>query len=132
MNKFFLMGRITKDLEINQTSSHKQYLRFSVAVNRRKKEETDFFNCLAWEKQAEFIQKYFVKGSQISIVGRLQNGSYEKNGTKFYTTDVIVEEIYFCGKYEGKNNNTSNNANNNYNDGSNGFYVPEGEDTLPF
>lgn len=99
MNKVILMGRITKDIEIKQTGEH-SYTRFTVAVNRRKKDDgADFINCVAWNKTAEFIGKYFGKGSMIAVVGELRTGSYEKSdGSKTYTTEVVVSETFFTGE----------------------------------
>lgn len=101
MNKAILQGRLTKDVEMRYTQAAEPLAiaSFSLAVNRRfKKDEADFINCKAFGKTAEFLGKYFSKGSQISVVGRIQTGSYEnKEGNKVYTTDVVVEEAYFCG-----------------------------------
>lgn len=80
-----------------------------VTVNRKYKkdgeQETDFINCVSFGKQAEFIEKYFKKGQQIAICGRIQTGSYtDNNGNKKYTFDVVTEEVEFCGgKAEEKN-----------------------------
>lgn len=79
--------------------------RFSLAVNRRFKRQgepdADFFNCTAFGKTGEFVEKYMKKGGQFGIVGRLQNRSWEdQNGQKRYATDIIVEEIYFAGGKE--------------------------------
>lgn len=101
MNKIILTGNLTKAPELKYTQSGKAYLRVSIAVSR-KKEETDFFELVAWEKTAEFISKYFVKGSRIIIEGRLQNNNYtDTKGIKHYGVDVIVENVEFGG---GKRN----------------------------
>ena len=126
MNKVFLQGRITKDLTLQTTNSQKSYLKFSVAVNRRKKDESDFFNCIAWEKQAEFINNWFGKGAQITIVGRLLTGSYESNEKKVYTTEVAIEEIFFCGKYEKGSPGQQNQQQNQY------AGAPDENEELPF
>lgn len=103
MNKVSLLGRICNDLELKETGENK-YIRFSLAVNRRYenedgKRDADFISCVAWNGSAETIQKYFKKGSQIGINGRIQTGSYDKeDGTKAYTTDVIVEDFDFVDK----------------------------------
>ena len=98
INQVILLGRICNDIELKQTQNNKSYTRFSLAVNRKGKDKsTDFISCLAWEKTAEFIQKYMKKGSQICISGRLQTGKYEDKDAKMvYTTDVIVEEVDFA------------------------------------
>ena len=103
MNKVELLGRICHDLELKEAGENK-YTRFNLAVNRRYAKEdgtreADFISVIAWNKGAETIVKHFKKGHQIGIVGRLQTGSYEKeDGTKAYTTDVIVEEFDFVEK----------------------------------
>lgn len=95
MNKTILIGRLTKDPEVRQ-SGETSIGRFTVAVDRRmKKDEADFISCVAFGKTAEFVEKYFQKGSKIGITGRIQTGSYEKDGHKVYTTDVIAEEVEF-------------------------------------
>lgn len=102
MNKVELIGRITRDLEV-RTGGSTSILNFNVAVQRKFKDKdgkytADFINCVAFGKQAEFIAKYFKKGSQIAIVGRINTGSYtNKDGKTVYTTDVAVEEADFVG-----------------------------------
>lgn len=102
------MGRLTADPELRQTQSGIASCRFTVAVNRRFKNdkgeyEADFITCIAWRQAAEFTAKYFRKGSMICIDGTLRTGSYkDKNhpDVTHYTTDVLVENAEFCG---GKN-----------------------------
>ena len=99
MNRIVLLGRLTKDPELRITPSGVSVTSFTIAVNRRfKKDETDFISCVAWRQTAEFITKYFAKGSMIAVVGSLQTGSYEKDGQKHFTTDVNVDEAYFTGE----------------------------------
>ncbi len=103
MNKVILLGRLTKAPEIrySQTTNTKIAL-FSLAVNRRfakqgEERETDFINIVAYSKLADFSEKYLSQGTQVNVVGRLQNRSYEdKNGTKKYISEIIAEEIYFA------------------------------------
>ena len=102
MNKVILMGRLTRDPELRQTTSGIQVCSFSVAVNRRFAKEgqqsADFINCTAWRQQAEFICKYFHQGSMIALVGSLQSRSWEnQEGKRQYSTDVVVDEVYFTG-----------------------------------
>lgn len=103
MNKVILMGRLTRDPEVRYSQGENQtaIARYSLAVNRRFKREgdpeADFINCVAFGKQAEFAEKYFKKGTKMTITGRIQTGSYtNKDGVKVYTTDVIVEEQEFA------------------------------------
>ena len=92
MNNVQLIGRITKDIELKQTQGGKSYCNFSLAVARDfSKEETDFINCVAWEKKAEAIEKYVKKGHKFGIIGRIQ---IDKKDNAYYTK-VIVEKIYF-------------------------------------
>ena len=102
MNKVIIMGRLTRDPEMRQTPSGVTVCRFSIAVNRRFAKEggqnADFINCTAWRQTADFICKYFQKGSMISVVGNLQSRSWEnQEGKKQYATDVVVDEVYFTG-----------------------------------
>lgn len=102
MNKIVLMGRLTKDPETRYTqTTNKMVVNFTLAVNRRMENETDFIDCIAWGKTAEFISKYFSKGNQIATIGRLQKRSYtNKENKNVYITEVVVEEAYFTGKKE--------------------------------
>lgn len=105
MNKVILIGRFTRDPEVRYTDGGTSIARFSLAVDRRYKQEggqdADFPNCVAFGKTGEFIEKYFSKGMKIEVYGRIQTGSYTNNdGQKVYTTDVVVEEAYFV---ESKN-----------------------------
>ena len=127
MNKVFLIGRITKDLELKTTPSGVSTTTFSVAVNRNFKNkegviEADFFNIVAWRRQAENVSKYCTKGSQICVEGRLQSRSYDaQDGTKRYVTEVIADNIEFLGtKKESQNGDsyTRNTPNNSFVDDS--------------
>ena len=99
MNKVILIGRLTKDPEIRYTQTSKAVANFTIAVSRRfKKDEADFINCVAWEKTAEFISKYFSKGGMIAVVGSIQTRTWEDNeGKKRYITEVIADQAYFTG-----------------------------------
>lgn len=102
MNKVVLKGRLTKDPEVRTANTAKgetmTIARYTLAVNRRVKDEADFISCVAFGKSGEFAEKYLKKGQEILVSGRIQTGSYEnKDGQKVYTTDVVVEEHYFCG-----------------------------------
>ena len=98
MNSVVLVGRLTRDVDLRYTNNGIAVGRFSLAVDRFGKDKgTDFINCVAFDKRAEVLQKYTHKGSKISLIGRIQTGSYtNKDGQKVYTTDVIVNEIEFC------------------------------------
>ena len=96
MNKIILMGRLTMEPEMFGQKS--KVARFTLAVDRSYGEdETDFFNCVSFGKQAEFVEKYLKKGTKILLTGRLQNNSYEdKQGNKVTSTQIITEEVEFC------------------------------------
>ena len=102
MNKVSLVGRLTRDPEVrySQGQNSTAVARFTLAVDRRFKREgeanADFINCIAFGKTAEFIEKYFFKGMRLGGSGRIQTGSYTKqDGTKVYTTDVVLDEVEF-------------------------------------
>lgn len=110
MNKIFLKGRLTKDPELKQINDTMSVTRFSIAVSRKVKageeKKTDFVNIVAWNKQGEFINQYFKKGQEILIIGRLEANSYEKDGVKKTSIDVVTEDVEFVGskKTEQKEN----------------------------
>ena len=101
MNKVELIGRLTVNPELKYTESGKAYTRFTLAVNRKFKKneeakDADFIPIVAWEKRAEIICQYVLKGNRLGIVGRIQTGTYDKpDGSKGYTYDVIVEDLEF-------------------------------------
>ena len=100
MNHVSLVGRLTADPQIKQTSAGISTATFTVAVdkkyNKDKEREADFIRCKAWRGTAEFISKYFFKGQKIGILGRIETGSYTDNdGKKVYTTEVIAEDVEF-------------------------------------
>ena len=107
MNKVILMGRLTRDPEVrySQGASQTTVARFSVAVNRRFKREgepeADFFNCTAFGKQAEFVERYLHKGTKVVLSGRVQNDNYtNKDGQMVYSVQIMVDDIEFA---ESKN-----------------------------
>lgn len=117
MNKAILTGRLTKDPEHRTTPNGVSVATFTVAVNRRYKDEegkypADFINCIAWRATADFISKYFQKGSGIGIVGSIQTRSYDdKNGNRRYVTEVVAEEVEFAGSKKSENKEASYDTN---------------------
>lgn len=114
MNKVILMGRLTRDPEVRYSQGQNQsaVARFSIAVDRRFKREgdpnADFFNCTAFGKQAEFVERYLTKGIKIVIVGRIQNNNYtNKDGQMVYGTAIMVDEMEFA---ESKFSNSNGDA----------------------
>ena len=151
MNKVILMGRLTRDPEVrySQGASQTAVGRFSIAVDRRFKREgepdADFFNCTAFGKQAEFVERYLHKGTKIVVSGRIQNDNYtNKDGQTVYSVRVMVEEIEFAesknaqGSNDGGYNNggyAGNRGNAPAPGGADGGFmnIPEGiEEDLPF
>ena len=121
MNKVILLGRLTKDPEVRYTQTNNIIVAsFSLAVNRRfvkegEERQADFINIVAWDKTAEFCSKYFKKGQQVAVVGRIQTRNYDDNkGQKHYVTEVVAEEVYFGdSKKEGKEEDTTKEVENN-------------------
>ena len=109
MNKAILMGRLTRDPEIRYTQTNNTMVAsFSLAINRRfarqgEERQADFINVVAWSKTGEFCSKYFKKGQQVGIIGRIQTRNWEDDqGQKHYVTEVVAEEAYFAdSKREG-------------------------------
>lgn len=103
MNKVILMGRLTSAPEVRWTAGEKStcLARYDLAVQRRFKRDgepdADFIQCVAFGKTGEFAEKYLSKGKQIAVVGRIQTGTYEKDGQKRHSFSVVVEEHYFTG-----------------------------------
>lgn len=135
MNKVILIGRLTKEPELRYTTGNNTAVcSFTLAVDKRfqkqgEEKKADFINCQAWEKNAEFIAKYFQKGSKISVVGRIQTRTWDDTeGKKHYVTEVVVEESYFVEskKGEGAPSKSQNS------DSTDGFYPIEDDDELPF
>lgn len=101
MNKVYLIGNLTRDPELSETSSGVSFCRFAIAVNRTfvnadGNRDADFFNITVWRNQAENCGKFLKKGSKVAIVGSLQNRTYEdKEGVKRTVTDIVANEIEF-------------------------------------
>ena len=120
MNKVCLVGRLTAKPELRYTNSNVAYTRFTVAVNRtfsnsQGQREADFINVIVWRRAAENVANYLDKGSQVSIDGRIQTGSYtDKDGNKKYTTDVVADNVQFLDSK--KQNSTSNETPYDYQD----------------
>lgn len=105
MNIVALIGNLTKDVELRYTTDQKPIARFSIAVNDGygEKQKTSFINIVVFGKQAENADKYLSKGDKVAIHGRIQTGSYEKDGRTIYTTDIIAERIEFLTKKQSPN-----------------------------
>ena len=96
MNSVTLIGRTTKDIELRKTPNGKFTCSFTLAVNRRNKDDgADFITCVAWSKTAELLERYVKKGHRIAVSGRINTRSYESHGNTVYVTEVIADEIEF-------------------------------------
>jgi single-strand DNA-binding protein len=138
MNKVILMGRLTKDPELRYTSANNTAVcSFTLAVDRRftkqgEERQADFIPIIAWSKQAEFCSKYFQKGSQMSVVGRIQTRNWDDTeGKRHYATEVVCEEVYFTGskRAEGASTKAPGGSDS---DQVDGFYPIDNDDELPF
>ena len=125
MNKVILMGRLTRDPEVrySQGASQTAVARFSIAVDRRFKREgepdADFFNCTAFGKQAEFIERYMHKGTKVVLSGRIQNDNYtNKDGQMVYSVRIMVDEVEFA---ESKNASGDNGFGGGFGNNNGGF-----------
>jgi len=145
MNKTILMGRLTRDPDVrySQTDSNMAIARFSLAVDRRFKKQgdtvtADFFNCTAFGKQGEFVEKYLKQGTKIVVTGRIQNDNYtNKEGQKVYSVQIMVEEIEFAESKASSQSNSGNEGSTPPQMGepdADGFMnIPDGIDnSLPF
>lgn len=145
MNKVILMGRLTRDPEVrySQNDSNMATARFSLAVDRRYKKQgdettADFFNCTAFGKQGEFVEKYLKKGTKVVVTGRIQNDNYtNKEGQKVYSVQIMVEEIEFAESKASSQSNAGNDGSAQPQMGApdaDGFMnIPDGIDnSLPF
>jgi len=115
MNKVILMGRLTRDPELKQTNSGVSLCNFTLAVDRSYKDrdgnkQTDFINCIAWRKTAEFTSKYFQKGDRMAVIGSWENRSWEDNeGNKKYVSECIVDEAHFADNKSSQNKTNDGN-----------------------
>lgn len=97
MNQVTLIGRLTKAAEMSYTQSNTAVAKFTLAVDRMKKGEADFIRITAFGKTAEIVDRYTDKGRQLAIQGKINTGSYEKDGQKVFTTDVIADRVELIG-----------------------------------
>ena len=142
MNKVILMGRLTRDPEVRypQSEDGSTVAHFSLAVDRRFKRagdaEADFFNCTAFGRQAEFVEKYLRRGTKMVVTGRIQNNNYtNRDGQKVYSVQIIVEELEFAeSKAASANNNDAGPAPTPAPEVGDGFMnIPDGiDEELPF
>lgn len=136
MNKAFLIGNLTKDPELRTTSSGISVCTFSIAVNRKFANaqgvrEADFFNVVAWRGTADNCAKFLSKGKKVSIVGTIQNRSYDaQDGTKRYVTEIIADDVEFLSSASSGNTGGASSYQDAPPPATSGF--PLGDDELPF
>ena len=138
MNKVCLIGRLTKDPEIRYTQTNNTLIAsFNLAVNRRfvnegEERQADFIPIVAWAKTGEFCSKYFKKGQQVGIIGRIQTRNWDdEQGVKHYATEVIAEEVYFADSKKDGNDVFDTYGSAFVGDGKSDFEVSSTDD-LPF
>lgn len=144
MNNVILMGRLTKDVELRYTQSGMASARFNIAVDKNlskeKKQEmqskgqqtADFINCVAWGKTAENIEKYTDKGLRILVHGSIQTGSYDKDGHRVFTTDVLVNNFEFIDFKESNNNQYAEQQHTTDDSGYSYDFDPTEDKRIPF
>lgn len=138
MNSVQLVGRLTADPKTYNANSGGVIVSFTVACDRRFKQEgqpdADFISCKAFGKTGEFVEKYFKKGMKIGLVGRIQTGSYEKDGTRIYTTEVIAENVEFVESKNSGGDQQNQHKSATHASAGDGFaIIPDGiDEELPF
>ncbi len=141
LNKAILMGRLTRDPEVRTTTSGVSVARFSLAIDRRfqrqgEERQTDFINVVCFNRTADFVRQYFVKGQMMCVVGSIQTRSWDgQDGKKNYATEVIAEEVSFCGSKKESAVSGANATSNNYAPAENsndGFMPIDDDESLPF
>jgi single-strand DNA-binding protein len=139
MNCVNLIGRLTKDSELSFTAgSGVAVLKYSVAVDRDYKgkdgqKEADFINCIMFNKAAEGLAQYLTKGKLIGVTGAIRTGSYDaKDGTKRYTTDIVVSQVKFLDSKKSGENNQSSGNNEGLPEGMGEGITPVDGEDIPF
>ena len=148
-NKVILGGRLTADPELKTTQSGIAVVSFSIAVNRRytkssaQQSETDFFNVTAWRQTAEFVSRYFKKGSSICVVGTIQNNKWtDQQGATRYRTDIVADEVMFVDSRSESGSSFGGDDSDTFGGSTPSFSTPSGitpkfeeiktDDDLPF
>ena len=130
INKAILMGRLTRDPELRHTGTGTPVCSFSIAIDNGYGEnrQTDFINCVAWSKTAEFVSNYFSKGKMIIVIGRISTRSWEdKDGKKMYATEVVASDVSF-----GESKNANNQAGGSTKPDDDFVPLNEDDDDLPW
>lgn len=137
INRVVLVGRLTKDIELRYTPNGIAVGRFTLAVNRTfsnqsGEREADFISCVVWRKQAENAANYLKKGHLAGVEGRIQTGSYEKDGKRVYTTEIMVDSIQFLEPKKKEENSGYNSPPPQYSYEGYGDAPQVTDDQLPF
>ncbi len=141
MNKVILLGRLTGDVDARYSADSTCIAKYTLAVDRKYKKDSadtqtaDFIRCVAFDKNGEFAEKYFRKGTKIAVVGRIQTGSYkDKEGKTVYTTDVVIEEQNFAESKSASDSSAQSRPEPSAKADSDGFMnIPDGlQEELPF
>ena len=140
LNVVAIMGRLAADPQMRQTQSGKSVASFRVAVDRGRKDangqnQTDWLDVVAWDKTADFVSRYFPKGSMVAVTGRLQIRNYQdKNGNNRTAIEIVANQVSFCGeKKQEKSFQPANENALNFAQGGNDDFAPvEDADDLPF
>lgn len=143
INNAVIMGRICHDLELRTTASSTSVTNFTVAVDRNyqkqgEEKQTDFIDVVAWRQTADFVCRYFKKGSMIAVQGSIQTRNYEdKNGNKRTAVEIVADNVSFCGSKSDNGGNATNNtlAPTNATQGNFGGdfeEIPDDDNSLPF
>ncbi len=138
LNKVIIMGRLTRDPELRTTASDVSVCSFTVAVDRRfqkagEERQADFINVVAWRQTADFVSHYFSKGRMINVVGSLQTRTYDDaEGKKRYVTEVVADEVNFCGDKKAESSSPSDGFASNESFENQGFASFGTNDDLPF
>lgn len=103
LNNVVLVGRLANDIELRKTESNKSVASFTVAIDEGygNEKSTNFIRCTAWQQSADFMAKYAKKGDYVAVNGHIKTGSYEKNGQKVYTTDIMADRVQIISKERG-------------------------------
>lgn len=131
INTVALTGRLTADVELRKTQSDLSVVRFTIAVDRPKKDETDFVRCIAWKQSAEYLANYAGKGSMVGVSGHIRTGSYDDKttGKKVYTTEVECTAVTIL---EAKKKSDYPNNGTSYTIADAGKNANDGFDDVPF
>jgi len=143
LNKVILMGRLTRDPELKYTASNVPVCSFAIAVDRRfqkqgEQSQADFINIVTWRQTAEFVSKYFTKGRLINVCGSLQTRTWDDaNGVKHYATEVVADEVNFCGDKPQNSPSQGGSSPQSYDHSgshmqNDGFAPVDTDDDLPF